>query len=42
MMETQGEARVSQVGCVKDDLGKMKGVCLSGRRLRGRVWREVA
>lgn len=38
-MKTQGEARVSRVGWVKDDLGKMKGVCLSGRRPRGGVWR---
>lgn len=42
MMETQGEARVSQVGWVKDDLGKMKGVCLSGRRPRGGIWRGMA
>lgn len=42
MMETQGEARVSQVGWVKDDLGKMKGVCLSGRRPRGGVWMGMA
>lgn len=39
MMKTQGGARVSRVGWVKDDLGKMKGVCLSGRRPRGGVWR---